>query len=169
MLYSRKKNTEPLKDYAQQEFLPLLENTKTSEQLAIVMPKDNKPKLHCSKDHLSSGTHLKSIRQVPRTLQTTAWNHAKIMYCLLETPAPPLQIPFFSGKLDVNPIPPKGLEGEHQPKKKTTLSPTTMEMEKLGPPNERKLLLDGAMFHFHDGGRKGICYNYVIIICYYML
>ena len=130
------------------------------------MPKDNKPKLRCSKDHLSSGTHLKSIRQVPRTLQTTAWNHAKIMDLFLETPAPPLQIPVFfwqtwlrgfpgskpfcQARWWCQPYPTQRIRGWASTKQKmTTLSPTTTEVEKLGPPNERKLLLEGTIFHFH--------------------
>ena len=37
----------------------------------------------------------------------------------------------------------------------STLSPRIMEVENL--PNERKLILERPIFHFHDYGRKGKC------------
>ena len=36
-----------------------------------------------------------------------------------------------------------------------TLSPIIMVQWKIGPLNERKLILEGPIFHFHDYGRKG--------------
>ena len=39
----------------------------------------------------------------------------------------------------------------------TTLSPIIMVQWKIGPLNERKLILEEPIFHFHDYGRKGRC------------
>lgn len=61
--------------------------------------------------------------------------------------------PFCQARWWCQPYPTQRIRGWASTKQKmTTLSPTTTEVEKMGPPNERKLLLEGTIFHFHDYG-----------------
>ena len=75
-----------------------------------------------------------------------------------KVPSKSLKLPFFSTHkrqiLEVENLIGVGFLGRLD-RGEPTLSPTIMVQWKIGPLNERKLILEGPIFHFHDYGRKG--------------